>query len=146
MAALYTFSSDLPVAMIGKVEPPLLRLPLELRQCIYAIILGPRRLIHLSDVRLELDPRSRAMIYRPKLEKLRERSVPENDEDIDDESHLDVVVETAAESPILDEDESHGISLLDQDLRVYVSGDKYGIPDLKKKAAQHFEKVLEMPT
>lgn len=35
------------------------------------------------------------------------------------------------------------IRLLDQDLQVYVLGDKYGIPDLKRKAAQHFEKVLE---
>ena len=86
MAALDNFSSDLPVAMIGKTEPLLLRLPLELRQHIYAFILGPRRLINLSHVRLELDSWSRAMIYRPKLEKLRESSVPEYDEDIDDES------------------------------------------------------------
>jgi len=35
------------------------------------------------------------------------------------------------------------LSLLDQDLHVHVLGEKYGIPDLKKKAAQHFEKVLE---
>ena len=71
--------------MIGQVEPLLLRLPLELRQRIYAIILGPRRLINLRDVQLELDPWDREMIYRPKLEKLRE-CVPENDEDIDEES------------------------------------------------------------
>ena len=35
------------------------------------------------------------------------------------------------------------LSLLYQDLQVYVLGEKYGIPDLKKKAALHFEKVLE---
>ena len=35
------------------------------------------------------------------------------------------------------------LNFLDQDLQVYVLAEKYGIPDLKKKAAQHFEKVLE---
>ena len=78
----------------------------------------------------------------------------------------DAVSETAG-SPILDEDENHrvtaqdpsqsqvesdidqsastadeSISSLDQDLQVYVLGNKYGISDLKKKAARHFEKVL----
>ena len=35
------------------------------------------------------------------------------------------------------------LSSLNQDLQVYVLADKYSIPDLKKKAAQHFEKELE---
>lgn len=81
---------------------------------------------------------------------------------------LDALIETADEGPVLNEDESHGvptedpshtqagsdidqsaatcdatISSLEQDLQVYVLGDKYGIPNLKQKAAQHFEKVLE---
>ena len=81
---------------------------------------------------------------------------------------VDADAETAVDSAILDEDENRGViaqdppqtqaesnvdqsavtcdmslSLLDQDLQVYVLGEKYGIPDLKKKAAQHFEKVLE---
>jgi hypothetical protein len=86
MAALYNFSSDLSVAVTGKVETLLLRLPLELRQRIYAIILGPRRLVDLRNVRLELDPWSRAMIYRPKSEKLHERDCLEYDEDVDGES------------------------------------------------------------
>ena len=35
------------------------------------------------------------------------------------------------------------LNLLDQDLQVYVLAEKYGIPDLRKKAAHHFEKMLE---
>ena len=34
------------------------------------------------------------------------------------------------------------LSSLDQDLQVYVLADKYGIPDLKRKAARHFENQL----
>jgi len=85
-----------------------------------------------------------------------------------EEITLNAVAETAFESLILNEDESRAataqdlpqvraepdidqpaaicdasISALNQDLQVYVLGDKYGIPDLKKKAAQHFERVLE---
>lgn len=85
-----------------------------------------------------------------------------------DEITLNAAPETAVESPFLNEDDSRAaatqdspqvraepaadqsaalcdasIIVLDQDLQVYVLGDKYGIPDLKKKAAQHFEKVLE---
>ena len=86
MAALYNCSSDYSVAVTGKVEPRLLRLPLELRQRIYAIIFGPRRLVDLRHVQLELDPWSRSMIYRPKSEKLHESDDLENDEDVDSES------------------------------------------------------------
>ena len=35
------------------------------------------------------------------------------------------------------------LSSLDQDVLVYALADKYGIPDLKQKAARHFEKELE---
>lgn len=70
----------------GKVEPRLLRLPLELRQRIYAIIFGPRRLVDLRHVQLELDPWSGSMIYRSKSEKLHESNDLKNDEDINNES------------------------------------------------------------
>lgn len=83
MAALYNCSSHFSVAVTGKVEPLLLRLPLELRQRIYAIIFGPRRLVDLLHVHLELDPWSRSMIYRPKSEKLHESDVLENDREVD---------------------------------------------------------------
>lgn len=86
MAALYNCSSDFSVAVTGKVEPLLDRLPLELRQHIYAIIFSPRRLVDLRRVQLELDPWSRSMIYRPKSEKLHESDNLENDEDVDGES------------------------------------------------------------
>ena len=74
MATLQKCSSDDPVAVTGKIEPGLLRLPLELRQRIYAIIFGSPRLVDLRHVKVALDPYSRNMIYRPKLEKLREKN------------------------------------------------------------------------
>jgi hypothetical protein len=83
MAALYNCSSDFSIAVTGKVEPLLLRLPLELRQRIYAIIFGPRRLVDLRRVHLELDPWSRSMIYRPKAEKLHKSDVLGNDRGVD---------------------------------------------------------------
>ena len=89
MTTLSCSSGD-SVAVTGKVEPGLLRLPLELRQQIYRIIFGSPRLVDLSHVKLALDPYDRSMIYRPKWEKLREKSKPwfEND---DFESHYDYV-------------------------------------------------------
>lgn len=84
MAALYNCSSDCSVAVTGKVEPLLFRLPLELRQHIYAIIFGPRRLVDLHIC--PISPRSRSMIYRPKSEKPHENDDLENDKDIDGES------------------------------------------------------------
>lgn len=56
MAGLEDCSSNRSVAVTGKVEPLLLRLPLELRQRTYAIIFSPRRLIDLRHVQLKLDP------------------------------------------------------------------------------------------
>ncbi|OQU96269.1 hypothetical protein CLAIMM_02376 [Cladophialophora immunda] len=58
--------------MTDKVENLLLRLPLELRQRIYATVLGPPRLVLRLNFSFELDDFLRAMIYRPKSEKLRE--------------------------------------------------------------------------
>jgi hypothetical protein len=86
MAASCNFLSDRSVAVTGKVKHLLLCLPLELRQRIYAIIFGPRRLVDIRHVRLELDPWSKSMIYRPKSEKLHERDGLENDEDVNSES------------------------------------------------------------
>ena len=74
MTTLYNCSSDDSVAITGKVEPGLLRLPLELRQHIYKIIFGSPHLVDLRHIKLALDPCSRSMIYRPKSEKLREKS------------------------------------------------------------------------
>ena len=86
MAAFYECSSDRSVGVTGKVEPWLLRLPQELRQRIYAIVFGPRRLVDLRNVRLELDPWSESMIYRPKSEKLHESDDLKNYAYIDGES------------------------------------------------------------
>lgn len=74
MATLHDCSSDDPVAVTGKVESGLIRLPLELRQHIYAIIFGSPRLVDLRHVKVALDQYNRDMIYRPKSEKLREKS------------------------------------------------------------------------
>ncbi|CAF9933908.1 MAG: hypothetical protein HETSPECPRED_009045 [Heterodermia speciosa] len=72
MAALLNCSSDSSAAVTDQVEPLLLRLPVELRQHVFAFIFGPRRVVDLRHVRLELDARYRNMIYRPVSEKLRE--------------------------------------------------------------------------
>ena len=74
------------MAVTGKADPLLLRLPLELRQHIYAIIFGTRRLIDIRYVQLKLDPCSRSMIYRPKSEKLHQSYDLKNDEDVDGKS------------------------------------------------------------
>ncbi|KIW25740.1 uncharacterized protein PV07_08896 [Cladophialophora immunda] len=58
--------------MTDKVENLLLHLPLELRQRIYVTVLGPPRLVLRLNFSFELDDFLRAMIYRPKSEKLRE--------------------------------------------------------------------------
>lgn len=66
----------------------------------------------------------------------------------DDENHGVTAQDsnpTQAE-PNVDElaaDHALSVAILDQDLQVYTLGEKYGIQDLKKKAARHFEKVLE---
>ena len=72
MAALHKSSSNCSEAVAGKVEFLLPRLPLELRQHVFAFIFGPRRVVDLRHVPLELDVWSRDMIYRPLSEKLRE--------------------------------------------------------------------------
>ena len=96
MATLHNCSSEDSVAVTGKVEPGLLRLPLELRQRMYAIIFGSPRLVDLRHVKVALDEYSRDMIYRPKLEKLREKKSKkwferENSEDEKDfESEFEV--------------------------------------------------------
>lgn len=56
--------------MNGKIEPPLLRLPLELRQQIYDLVFDPPRVVDLLYVNLELEDDSRSTIYRSKSEKL----------------------------------------------------------------------------
>ena len=84
------YSNDLTMAAIIKTSPPLLRLPLELRQRIYAIIFGPRRLVDFRH-RLDLDPWTRSMIYRPLSEKqsrgppLKNYVVYDSDRDEDDD-------------------------------------------------------------
>ena len=98
MAAVYNFSSDRSVAVTGKVEPPLLRLPLELRQQIYAIVLGPRRLIDLRHVQVELDPYTRFMIDRSKSEKQHERDEKYEGVDGENEEKLAESVGKLAES------------------------------------------------
>ena len=75
MAALFDRSSDGSVGSGGEVESLLFRLPLELRQQIYADVFGTQRLIYLDDFGVELGPETRSMIYRPKSEKLREDDV-----------------------------------------------------------------------
>ena len=77
---------DCSVAVTDKVEPLLLRLPLELRQHIYAIIFSPRRLVDLRHTQLELDHWSRSMIYRPRSEKLHKNNNLKNDEDVGNKS------------------------------------------------------------
>ena len=73
MATLHNCSSEDSVAVTGRVEPGLLRLPLELRQHIYAIIFDSPRFVDLRRISVVL-AYSRDMVYRPKLEKLREMS------------------------------------------------------------------------
>ncbi|KAL8786242.1 MAG: hypothetical protein Q9195_008298 [Heterodermia aff. obscurata] len=72
MAALHNSSSNCSLAATGKVEPLLFRLPLELRQHIYAFIFGSRHEIDLRAAKFELDSRHRDAIYRPQSDKLRE--------------------------------------------------------------------------
>ena len=83
MAALNNCSGDCSAAVTPQLEPPLLRLPLELRQHIYATIFGPRRVVDLRHVQVQLDPWPRSMIYRPKSEKLHTNDKLENAEDVD---------------------------------------------------------------
>lgn len=67
---------------------------------------------------------------------------------VDDENH-GVTAQDANPTqtePNVDElapDQDLSLTILEQDLQVYTLGEKYGIPDLKMKAARHFEKVLE---
>lgn len=67
------FRNDDTAAKTDKVEHLFFRLPLEIRQHIYAIVFHPRRLIKLASVQFELDPWIASSIYRSKAEKLRER-------------------------------------------------------------------------
>ncbi|MCJ1471126.1 hypothetical protein MMC07_009774 [Pseudocyphellaria aurata] len=83
MAALSNCLGDCSVAVTGKVEPVLFRLPLELRQQIYAIIFGPQRVVDILFVQLQLDSWSRFMIYREKLHTI---DYLKNDKDVGSES------------------------------------------------------------
>ena len=67
--------------MTGKVEPGLLRLPLELRQPIYAILFGSPRLFDLRHVNSGISPWETRINFRPMSRKLLEekKNVHESD-------------------------------------------------------------------
>ena len=89
MATSINCLSDDPVALTGKVEPGLLRLPLELRQHIYAIIIGSPRLFDLCHVKWGISPWSTHMTFRPMSRKLYEK--PENVHESDNLENYDYV-------------------------------------------------------
>ena len=64
MATLHDCSSDDPLAVTGKVEPGLLRLPLELRQQIYANVFGFPRLFDLRHIKYGISPWSTHPAFR----------------------------------------------------------------------------------
>ena len=64
MATLHNCSSDNPAAATGKVEPGLLRLPLELRQQIYANVFGSPRLFDLRHIKFGISPWSTHTAFR----------------------------------------------------------------------------------
>lgn len=86
MATSYTRLGNHSAQAAAEVEPGLLRLPLELRQTIYAIIFGPRRIVDVAQVRLELDDWTQSKIYRPQSEKQLEGNALHHDKGSDSAS------------------------------------------------------------